>query len=118
MDIEALEKALGVPQQVRLYGQTFHLEVPPLRRGMELQRALGKAVTAAAGDEDKRVQAFMDASVDAVEACLTDPVPRPLLEKIIVRSGVLMSPLVREARVLCGMDAPGAEEDPDPDLPT
>lgn len=118
MDVEALEKATAPSAEVRLMGQVFTLNAPSLKDAARIQRELGRASKDAPEDGDERYDAFIKASVDAVALCLVDDVPRPLLERVIVRSGIGLSPLVREARVLCGMDPPGAEEDPDPDLPT
>ena len=118
MDIQALEAALTDTVKVTLVGQTFTLNAPSLKRAGDLQMALGRAVTDAGEGEDDKAQAFMDSSVDAVMECLTDDIPRPLVEKVIVRTGTMASPLVRAARKLCGFDWTGSEEDPDQDLPT
>ena len=118
MDIEALESALDGGKEVRLLGQTFTLRAPTLVEASRVQRAMGLASRDAPPDGDERYDAFIKASVDAVVLCLDEDVPRDLLERVIVRTGVAGSPLVTAARTLCGMDPPGDDEDPDPDLPT
>ena len=118
MDIEALEAAVGGRREVRLLGQVFTLAAPSMVEASHIQRALGVASKGAPPDGEERYDAFIKASVDAVEICLQDDVPRDLLERVIVRTGVSASPLVAHARVLVGMDPPGDEEDPDADLPT
>ena len=119
MDIEALAKALDdATVEVRLLGQTFTLREPSLADAGRVQRKMALASRNAPDDEDTRYDGFIAATLDAVELCLVEPVPRHLLERVVVRTGIATSPLIRHARVLVGMDAPGDEEDPDPDLPT
>ena len=118
MDIEALERTLSGDVEVSLLGQTFTLREPSLRDAARVQRRMGMAGAGATKDEETRYDGFIAASVDAVELCLVEDVPRDVLERVITRTGVAASPLIQKARVLVGMDPPGAEEDPDADLPT
>ena len=117
MDIQALEAALNDTAEVEVLGQTFTLKAPSLAVAGEIQRSFGLALNDAK-DDDAKAQAHIDAFVECVKACLVEDVPQDLLEKVIVRTGLIVSPLIVEARNLCGMADPPDTEDPDLDLPT
>ena len=125
MDLEALESRLHKEQvEVRLLGETFTLNALTVAEASPIQREYGKRLAAAGDDESKpgvsdaRSQAMIDSMMDAVEACLVEEVPRRILERVVVQTGMVLSPLMSEARRLAGLDWSGDEEDPDRDLPT
>ena len=125
MDLEALKSRLPKEQvEVRLLGQVFTLNALSVAEAAPIQREFATRLAAAGDDESKpgvidaRSQAGVDTNVDAVEACLVEEVPRDVLERVIVGTGLMLSPLMVEARRLAGISWSGDEEDPDVDLPT
>lgn len=119
MDLEAIRAKLRSEQvEVRLLGQTFTLNALSVAEAAPIQRQFGMRLAAAGEDEDRRSQAVVDSTMDAVAACLVEEVPRDVLERVVVRTGVILSPLMREAKRLAGIEWAGDEEDPDRDLPT
>ena len=118
MDVKALEKTMADTVKVRLAGQTFTLKAPTMKRAAAIQHAAGRRLADAGEPTANNAHVMMEVCLDLVEELLVEKVPRPLLEKVVTRSGMIRSPLVHQARVLCGDVVDGEEEDPDRDLPT
>ena len=116
MDVKVLEKAVAEYVEVPLLGQVFTLKAPTMGKAAKLQFTHGHKMDRA--KEADAPSVFMECCLDTIELCLVEKVPRALLQKVVTRTGLVNSPLVTEARVLCGQIAPGVEEDPDRDLPT
>ena len=119
MDLEALKGKMTKEQvEVRLLGQTFTLNALSVAEAAPIQREFGKRLAVAEEDLDARSQAVIDTTMDAVEACLVEEVPRDVLERVVVQTGMVLCPLMVEAKRLAGIEWAGDEEDPDRDLPT
>ena len=119
MDVEALKGKLSADTvEVGLLGQIFTLRSLTVAEAGPVQRELGRRLREAKKDLGARSQAVIDSTMDAVEACLVEDVPRDVLERVVVQTGTVLSPLMVHAKRLSGIEWAGDEEDPDRDLPT
>lgn len=110
MDVKELEAALSSSAVVSVCGQEWELRAPSLSEALKIQRGFHDAMPE---DVDERAQHYVDTGIQCILDTLEVDVPRDLVERAVVRTGLIGSPLLKAAMTLCGLRA--AEED---DLPT
>ena len=110
MDVKALEAALAASVVVKACGQEWELRAPSLAEALRIQRGFHDAMPE---DADERAQHYVDTGIQCILDTLEADVPRPLVERVVTRTGLIGSPLLKAAMVLCGLRV--EEED---DLPT